>query len=319
MKKGYRGLEKKSGLLEKLSVGGSLHEVIETVKQNNDYWLGIRDNQVMVYFMGGKILEISEGGALSFVPKYIKHYNGRIMNKSFSNIKEWLSYLCLLRTSIYAYQNTYKKTEKMVQQEFMHKNNQWSKSDWFLVDMEYAACRCPCGRFDMIAISKKKTDGKHQIALIELKSGTHAFGGTKAKTGNYGSGIAGHIHNFYEFLFGGSAQQNINRLAKEIALILSNCKLLGLDYGGLQIDEAEIDTNPQNIKCIILCSNIENNEEAVCQMKKYIFKSNGASKYCLENLWGGAFNQKMTKMNLFASVVNKERTIDSSTFKIIKR
>lgn len=322
MNKGYRGLTEESCLLEKLCNGGSLHEVVEIIKKENQYWLGIRDNKVMVYFMGGKILEISDVGTLSFDPKYVEHCNGAKMDKYFPSVEAWRSKQELLEKAISDFQNgrnktTVKHKEKITQQEIMLKNNRIVHTNWFLVDMEYSASGCPCGRFDMIAVSKHKTDGKHQIALIELKSGTNAFGGTAS--GNYGSGIAGHIHKFYEFLFGVHATKNINQLAEEIVLILSNYRSLGLNYGGLQMDKNEIDMTPENIKCVLLCTDVENTDEAVCRMKKYIFHSKGASKYCLEKLWGNAFDQKFKKMNLFTSVVNEERTIDNSTFKTLKR
>ena len=331
MSKNYRGLENGHGLLAKLSDGGDLHKITEKVKCGNGYWMGIRNNKVMVYYMGGKILEISSKGNLSFDSEYIEFYNKQKRTnekviKSFDNQDKWLSAENLLRTTIDFFQKNKSKKEKMAQQEIMLENNKCSKAEWFLVDMEYSVPGISYGRFDMIAVSKKKNkDGKHTIALVELKTGTGSFGGTTATTDNqdnvsikkYGSGIAGHINNFYEFLYGTNGSENVENLAKEIVLILSNYRSLGIDYGGLQLEEKDIELSPQKVECIIMCTDLKDRKKTVEQAKKYIFNSRGSSKYCLENLWGNSFDTKLKSMNISLSVVDRERIIDRTTIEKI--
>lgn len=261
--------------------------------------------------MGGKILEISEKGLLSFDTKYIYHYNKTIqMSRRFESTKDWISKEELLRTAIENFQKNNKKNEKIAQQEIMLKNNNAEDAEWFLVDMEYSVSGNPYGRFDMIGITKKPdTNGKHRIALIELKTGTNAFGGANANT--YGSGIAGHINNFYEFLYGegGKGKDNVENLAKEIDCILSNYKAVGIDIGELQLSFNDIDCLPEHVECVIMCTGIQDKAYAASQVKKYLFNDEGASIYCLENKWGNSFRNKYRKLNVHLSITDKERVM----------
>ena len=321
---GHRGLAGNCKLLKELSNGGKLHDVIKKVKdESNQYWLGIRNNKVMLYYMGGKILNISASGLLSFNPKYIKHYDKNLQfgEGRFKSISEWNDKENLLRAAIADFQKT--KSEKIAQQEIMIENNKSDISKWYAVDMEYVSKH---GRFDIIALSKNRGEnGKYKIALIELKSDMEAFSGTKAerkdgkitKIKNYGSGIAGHVNSFYEFRRG----ENLERLAKEIVTILSNYRDLGLLSGFEDLTtETDIDTQPESVECIIMCTDIEDKKYAISQVRKYIFYERGiSSEVCLEELWGTDFDEKFAELNLKILVVNKERIIDESNFEMIKK
>lgn len=309
--------------------------IVEMVKnRDNEYWLGIRDNKAMLYYMGGKILEIDQFGYLSFNEKYIEYYNENEHTNfpligSFNDIEDWLNNESMLRTVISYFQSE-NHEEKRIQQQIMLENNRSSNSDWYLVDMEYSVAGSKYGRFDMIAIPKNRAENNlHKIMLIELKNRTGAFSGSVKKDENdniisYGSGIAGHINNFYEFLYGRENRENENlkRLGKEIATILSNYRRLGLSDNLPNIKEDDIDTSPQSVECVILCTNIvtDKKESAASKAKRFIFSTeHRASKYCLEKCWGDKFNEKFNKLNIKFSFVNKDLTIDERSFETIRR
>lgn len=69
--------------------------------------------------------------------------------------------------------------EKICQQWIMNRNNDSSNSDWYYVDMEYIDAEKPFGRADLVAVKKKADkEGKHQVAIIELKVSNSAYGAT---------------------------------------------------------------------------------------------------------------------------------------------
>lgn len=335
MAKGYRGLTENHYLLKLLGAGGKLHSVIEKVNADNKYWLGMRDNRVMLYYMGGKILEISAKGNLSFDDKYLKHSNISNIGALFAKISDWEKNEQILRNTIYNFQSS-SHNEKIAQQEIMLENNKTKDAEWFLVDMEYSVPGISYGRFDMIAISKKKDkSGKYRIALVELKSGTDAFGGAKAIRDHnkkiidierYGSGIAGHINNFYEFLYGPKAATTVKNLAKEIATIIKNYNELGIDTPFLDLRESDINIEPVCVECIILCTDVDlkNTDAAYHKARRFIFKNEyKSSELCLESdfCWNKnkEFDQKYGKLVLHISIVDKERVIKRNNFKQLKK
>lgn len=104
------------------------------------------------------------------------------------------------------------KLEKQAQQTLALLNNSNPHSNWFCIDVEYEKPKM-AGRFDLIAVTKK---APHRVALIELKYGTKAYGGT--------SGILTHVKDFSNFLRNG----NYETLRKDIEGILSSMELLNV-------------------------------------------------------------------------------------------
>lgn len=335
MAKGYRGLTDNHYLLKQLGNGGKFHFIVEKVNEKNKYWLGIRDNRVMLYYLGGKILEISARGNLSFDNQYLEEPFKTKIGSTFKTISDWETNEQILRNAIYNFQSS-SHNEKIAQQEIMLENNMTKDAEWFLVDMEYSVPGISYGRFDMIAISKKKDkSGKYRIALVELKSGTDAFGGAKAirdqnkkiiDIDRYGSGIAGHINNFYEFLYGQKAATTVKNLAKEIATIIENYNELGIDTPFLELRESDINIEPGCVECIILCTDVDskNTDAAYHKARRFIFKNEyKSSELCLESdfCWNKnkEFDQKYGKLVLHISIVDKERVIKRINFKQLKK
>lgn len=328
----YRGFENGHRLLKLLGKEGALHDVVDEVNnEKNEFWMGMRiNNSAMIYFMGGKILEISATGKLSFDNNYIKgEEESNKLSCDFKEIGAWLSKKDKIKEAISKHQQGEGKKgerEKIVQQEFMVNNNKNMRSDWFLVDMEYSSKKNAkkYGRFDMIALSREKNErGKYTIGIIELKAGTDAFNGVGAKRDSRkniigidekGSGIDGHIKKIYDFLYDDNAKSNLETLRKEIATIISNYYDLGLNYSIPKINEEDISTEPQDVKFIIMCADIVSGEktEVMKKIRRVIFENEpGASELCLESkfAWGPSFDKKFNDLNVFVSFVGNEREI----------
>lgn len=217
--------------------------------------------------------------------------------------------------------------ERMSEQEFMYSNNKLS-SDWYLIDMEYSVKGLGYGRFDMIGVSRKKnSQGKYNIGLIELKTGLGAIGpGFKYKDSEfigYGNGVAGHIVNFYNFLYGTDGNKNVLRLAEEITASIKNYHLLGINLNIPEISIEEIDLLPVNVKCMLIISDIDNKmkKEALLKTKRYIFKDENDSKTstcCAEEKWNDVkqtnskatqFKYDFKQLDINLILCNKERSI----------
>ena len=323
-----RGIDENVTIYKKLK--GEYSGVIDRVNsEENDYWLGIRDDYAILYYKCGKILGMSKNGSLSFDKKY---FDKKFVKKTgikpdvFENkktIENWYRIETLIRDAVSDYQIT--KHEKRAQQEFILVNNRNKDSEWFIVDMEYCIPNFSYGRFDMIAISRQKICGKHKIRLIELKSGTKAFGGTKIEDGKikYGSGILGHINNFYQFLYSNSGCDNVRNLAEEICLIIRNYHKLGVNVniGNLNVDD--IDYEPKSVECVILCANIKNEITATKSIKNYIYDyQQGSSEYNIEKL-SKEFSLDLfdgfKKLDVKLGMADKERNLSRIKFNKIEK
>jgi len=108
-----------------------------------------------------------------------------------------------------------KHKEKDAQQKLINNNNANSESVWVCVDVEYARQNAP-GRFDIIAVSKTYP---HRVALIELKYGSAAMGGS--------SGILDHTRDYIKFL---EANAVTKRLIPELASIMRSYSMFDFPY-----------------------------------------------------------------------------------------
>ena len=163
--------------------------------------------------------------------------------------------------------------EKACQQWIINANNQDSKAEWYYIDMEYIYKEDgekkdhPFGRADLIAVKKKPEEGVHQIAFVELKVGTGAYGislkipkkltdekGKKAyknrvfenlktdvwKEENFGvklgSGLASHVIDFMHYF---SKEEAAAQLREEIFGIIQVHKTLGMIEEGDSLNHIE--------------------------------------------------------------------------------
>ena len=248
-------------------------------KDGNDcrFFLGARDNYLNIYYMGQSIAKIeipykgdSRRKTNYSVAKYIYYgdLEGEDANTEDKEKKqsyvplEWEEYKDAFDAIIDnarkhasgkrkgAKQKTVHR-EKICQQNIINYNNADQKSDWYYIDMEYIDAQDPCGRVDMVAIRKSKNNnGKQEVALVELKVGTDAYGCSIANYGElkeriydkleknlyisefrkykYGSGILSHIADYLRYL---NDDRYKKQLRKELVLMLKVHNAFGVLQG----------------------------------------------------------------------------------------
>lgn len=104
------------------------------------------------------------------------------------------------------------KLEKQAQEKLFIANNSNTSSNWYCIDLEYTRSHTNW-RYDIIALSKTTP---YRVALIELKYGNKAIGGT--------SGIRKHVKDFHDFW----NNNGIEQLKPEILSIIKTLDLLGV-------------------------------------------------------------------------------------------
>lgn len=170
----------------------------------DELFLGVRNGYVNLYHLCNSIAKVSltrKGIKSEIASYYIEEtpkddYDNDLIVRMYDTIK--------------VKSKNRSKLEKQAQQTLAQLNNSNPQSNWFCVDVEYEKPQM-AGRFDLIAITKK---APHRVALIELKYGTNAYGGT--------SGILTHVKDFSEFL----SNSNYKTLKKDIEGILYSMTLL---------------------------------------------------------------------------------------------
>ncbi len=162
--------------------------------------IGVRNNYLNLYYNCDSIAKIkyTKGSIVCEIDKYYldgKHYDSKGKEKHYviSQNKIIKQY-----NDIKINSNAKATQEKEAQAKLVILNNENSNSNWYCLDVEYVKAFNNQyekekanfnGRFDIIAISKNKP---HRVALIELKYGNKAIGGT--------SGIYKHIDDFIKFI-----------------------------------------------------------------------------------------------------------------------
>lgn len=288
-----RGLNPSKPLFQSLQ-DGELKKLLDVVKNSEDYFLGIRDEYINIYFMGGSLLKISctktktSKIKFEFNPKYNIDSKKSIPN-TYDRVDDWIESLSTLKELVKSFQEQKNKNEKMAQQNLLINNNKNIDSDYYFTDMEYSCPGIGYGRFDYVALTKKRNqNGKFQLALVELKYGTGAFKTSGYKYGRYGSGIVGHAYNFSRFVFGVNDNNKFNRenigkenletltfLRKETINILNNKMQLGLldpntcrIFSGIK--EEDIDIEENSIETLLITLGCIDIERAKSSIRNYL-------------------------------------------------
>lgn len=249
---------------------------------NNKFFLGVREDYLSIYYMGMSIatVKVLKKGGCSYTLSYyylqgVKDRNGvckydgktkgyyTLSSNMFWDEDNFNTILSNVRRHVLGFGvKGYTYLEKACQQWIINANNSNSKSDWYYVDMEYIykkdgeKSEHPFGRADIIAVKKSKDNGIHQVALIELKVGTGAYGISidvprniteeKAKDTyrkevvkslqndlwdqknigvKLGSGLASHVVDFMQYFADADA---VSQLREEIVGIINVHKQFGL-------------------------------------------------------------------------------------------
>lgn len=188
-----------------------LKDIIEYVKENEDVFLGIRENYINLYVDGGCILKLDirkrKDGYTYKASFDEKYYNDNekmkqmIKNIDNQDIKKWIELLPTFKQRVKEYQrgkckknngkNVKTNKEKILQQQLLFAFNQ--NSNYFAYDIEYAIksaqyrledlegnpIKSPitAGRADILLISIPDENNEITIYSMEVKQGTGALGG----------------------------------------------------------------------------------------------------------------------------------------------
>lgn len=316
-----------------------IYHFIKSKANSKDFFIGIRDNYLNIYYKCASVVLISiKKNKLEFKTHYKSlgpKWNKTLMKKpyiiiSFEELLRKFEKMLVNIFTIQLCQNTdsvnHKRREKICQQWIVNETNARRESDWYYVDLEYTMQGVPTGRFDMIAVSKKKVDGKHRVALVELKVNDSSYAGMdgsrKKQHENefnlilakkdelynsgfeplkFGSGIVGHIADYLRFLH---KKIYYDTLKQEIIDIIKCHKRLGIlkDPGlSLICSVNDLADKPEvHVVSFTKVPNDKENSNAGVPIKKlkesmykYLFKEpkntvKRTSCYCLENCINGA-------------------------------
>lgn len=214
---------------------GFLRGVISCVKEDDTLDFQIRDNEIHLYYRGGKILGLK--GAFSkytasFDINYCKvsRYKNQLANlpKTISteaDSSQWVHAFPILKQMMDIYFSTIKeKTEREFQQLVVRENNNTNianSTDYFILDIEYASKdRIDTGRYDMVALAwptSKRKSNKAELAFIEMKFGEKALAGNAS--------IDKHVKDMDKFLRG---KDNLAEIQKEMTTVFEQKRKLGL-------------------------------------------------------------------------------------------
>lgn len=249
-----------------------------------ELFLGIRNGYFNLYFRGASAGRFSFPGAgglkIETHSKYLGTDGGDYQTISRS---EFLRRLDGILDSIQNLQKSGKGwDEKAAQQALLTANNLNPNSAWYCVDMEYVqqrqSSREPSyGRFDIVALSRTPdAEGRYRAALIELKVDSASYESKLPKEireqiedGTFsidrcetslGSGIVGHLADFYRFEKAGQFRQ----LREEICRILSNKRDIGFPVPYAEIQPDEIADQPY-FYILTLCRDISSCRKTMCR------------------------------------------------------
>ena len=201
-----------------------------------ELFLGIRNNYINIYYRAASICKGKVSGG-RFTAEIAKRYLNINEKQGYVNISgdELVDNYERIKHNIdthYAEKNK----EKDAQQRLVMNNNANSASEWVCIDIEYKRQRVSSeetdpGRFDIIAITKTLP---HRVALIELKYGSAAIGGS--------SGVLKHTADWLRF---NSEGQFCSHLIPEIVSIIRSYCLLRSDFPIQGIAEDMLSKEPE--------------------------------------------------------------------------
>ena len=175
-----------------MNVDGVLHPILERVRRDDTLMLAIRTNYINIYYRGGNILRVKKKGEDSYLPSFDKKYEksgGKspplpTIIKSQDDAKTWVDGFSHLKEIMNSWFSDHPKSEREFQQLVARENNYSAisnESEYFVSDIECADTSLGA-RFDILAIRwlapDRKNGGKCRAALIEMKYGDKALGGS---------------------------------------------------------------------------------------------------------------------------------------------
>lgn len=258
----------------------SIEKIIQAVRDDKDglIFLPRRNGHINVYYRGTVILDF-DGKNFAFNVKYFKYLSPISIvhfprNGKFADFESWYEKLRYMKHAMT--ERNKSELEKGAQQKIMQEVNSNPNSKYYILDIEYDYPGIKYGRFDMIAVSKISVNGKHKIAVIELKHGTKAFAGRPTKDNEYGSGIVGHAFNFYRYIKGtekesqGAVEERLRNLSIELASMSEICRRFALPPAPYLPELKEDDFDINDIQKWLLCVGCENIKTAQEGVLRYL-------------------------------------------------
>lgn len=235
-----------------------MEKIRETnVRGERCFFLGFRDQYLNLYYKGMSVAKIEENGdeiQYSMDDYYLEGLNKKEplsfeqfqKDEVFSNILKQIENHVTGKHGV-KHRN---QREKVCQQWIVNMNNTFGR-EWFFVDMEYVCDKDPYGRPDLIAVKRTPNEnGKHTVALIELKVGYGSYKGLtresfakkqreyeiiakdlyddrkEVKELKFGSGIVSHLADYLRFL--NNENNDLSQMREEIVSMIQGNQLLGL-------------------------------------------------------------------------------------------
>ena len=217
--------------LAKFEKNGEFANITEMVKYDPTLDFEMRGNSVMIYYRGGKILEIKKDGTLKGLDaQYSENAQYRVAAPILGKdkIKAYIfeakylvdKYLIEVRNHL---------GEKEYQQRIAYENNlaiNADDSEFFIADIEWADNSKLGGRADIVAFKWNRTDRKKgkrkvQMVLIEVKQGENSIKSDK-------SGLNKHYNDFLKLK---DNKEDVEKVVKDMITVLHQKHQLGLVKG----------------------------------------------------------------------------------------
>lgn len=218
-----------NSFLEQLKTG-SLKSITDYVRVDPYLDLELRGDSVMIYYRGGKVLTVDEKGVLTGqVDEYYLSPGTERILPSIDGLHDYLAHAKHI-VDIHESTKNSKLGEKEIQQRVVYENNlsvNADNTDYFIADVEWADNDVLCGRADIVAFRWNHMEHCNrivQLTLIEVKQGEDAI----RTNGENSPGLKKHYNDYLKFK---EKPESVNRVAKDMLLVLKQKKELGLVKG----------------------------------------------------------------------------------------
>lgn len=264
-----------NSFLEQLKTG-SLKSITDYVRVDPYLDLELRGDRVMIYYRGGKVLTVDEKGILAGLAD--EYYLSPDTEKILPSIDGLHDYLAHAKHIVDIHESTKnsKLGEKEIQQRVVYENNlsvNADNTDYFIADVEWADNDVLCGRADIVAFRWNHMEHCNrivQLTLIEVKQGEDAI----RTNGEKSSGLKKHYNDYLKFK---EKPESVNRVAKDMLLVLKQKKELGLVKGLDKLFEKEnteiepqIEAEPDFLFLLANYHHYSTNLQIECEDKDWI-------------------------------------------------
>lgn len=264
-----------NSFLEQLKTG-NLKSITDYVRVDPYLDLELRGDSVMIYYRGGKVLTVDEKGILAGLAD--EYYLSPDTEKILPSIDGLHDYLAHAKHIVDIHESTKnsKLGEKEIQQRVVYENNlsvNADNTDYFIADVEWADNDVLCGRADIMAFRWNHMEHCNrivQLTLIEVKQGEDAI----RTNGEKSSGLKKHYNDYLKFK---EKPESVNRVAKDMLLVLKQKKELGLVKGLDKLFEKEnteiepqIEAEPDFLFLLANYHHYSTNLQIECEDKDWI-------------------------------------------------